>query len=162
MTGTDLHGYWSTANLDQGSMEAQAVVFLPDGTGWWKWMNAMGFEVDRFRWQVASPGHLTVHIFGYFGGTTHFTGGRPLGRRGRRTLEHRVERQHDENLRNATRYTIAAAQDAWGNDATVLETAERNAFSLLGGSRSEPHLRRGLSMGFTLGRSMPAAPLGVW
>jgi hypothetical protein len=88
MTGTDLHGHWSTMRLSEGPMEGQNVAFLPDGSGWWEWTNAFGFEVHRFRWSVPSPGLLEVHILRYLGGTTHIKRGR------------RVERQRDEDEKN--------------------------------------------------------------
>jgi hypothetical protein len=138
MTSIDLHGRWSDSGLYQGSMEMQNVVFMPDGSGWWEWMNARNFEAHRLRWQVISPGHLEVHVVEYLSGTAHIEGGRPIGRYGLTvggTLVYRLERQHDEDKRNTTGYTIAPARDALDKDVTVLEIAQEQTFSVLRGRR---------------------------
>ncbi|MFE2271366.1 hypothetical protein ACFXB4_19230 [Streptomyces lavendulae] len=56
-----LTGLWDSAPLEQGAMEASALVFLPDGRGWSRFESfSSELSVGRFHWHCPGPGLLEL------------------------------------------------------------------------------------------------------
>jgi hypothetical protein len=61
MLGDDLIGIWSADQMyGPGAQSDEVVIFKPDGTGRFEFLNWTLCSADLFRWEVLSPGLLNM------------------------------------------------------------------------------------------------------
>jgi hypothetical protein len=119
MTTLDITGYWSSLDLYQGTPEEDALALAADGTGWYDWSSmGGGFEVLRFRWDIAETGELTLRMAMYLQGT--WSKGSQPGK----PFYHIAEQRPMDQTRR-TNYTIGPALNALRRPVTVLALADR-------------------------------------
>lgn len=113
-----LFGIWFSLRYGPGSMSDEAIAFLPDHQGFWRFTSAGGDRIETFRWTLNGDGTLTIsgkasyevdHLpEGYQvvegPGGLHFDG-----------LPFRIEREDTPWERVMEVLTLDEGQDLWQN-----------------------------------------------
>lgn len=107
-----LVGYWSDADLYQGSMEAADIAFRPDGIGWAHWSrDGGGFFVLRFSWHTGGGQRLTLRLRQKLSGTWDLDGS---------SVRHHVTSQDALDEHFAATYQTSPGRNLYGEPATLL------------------------------------------